>query len=118
MRNAAGFSEKQIHGGQFTRCARNDKLIYRPVALGRQSPNSSSSGSFKLAPPATNPESRGERLLQARVAWSKVKTKPPALSTRAAPPATSHSCFGVNVKVASASPAETRANLYATEPMG
>src|ERR1700722_2221911 len=36
----------------------------------------------------------------------------------ASPAATSHSCLGESVQVASASPAATSANLYATDPVG
>src|SRR6266700_3501833 len=61
---------------------------------------------------------RGDLLLHCRGELANVRTRPPALSTRAAPAATSHSCLGVNVNVASAKPAETKASLYATDPMG
>src|SRR5215470_4394862 len=60
---------------------------------------------------------RGDLLLHRREEFSRVRATPPAFSTRAVPAATSHSCFGVKVNVASAKPAATRASLYATEPV-
>src|SRR6185369_6295072 len=74
--------------------------------------------SFIYGPQAIRPDILGDRLLQRSGVSSSVLTKPQELSTRAAPAATSHSCFGVSVNVASSNPADTRASLYATEPIG
>src|SRR5262245_19310052 len=65
-----------------------------------------------------SPVIKGFFWLHSSGAHSSLLTKPPPLSTNAAPAATSHSCLGVNVNVRSAKPAATRANLYATEPIG
>src|SRR5580704_16765554 len=69
------------------------------------------SSSRKYGPEASRPESNGFLLLQRKGVFSRVLTNPPALSTNAAPAATSHSFLGVRVKVTSASPVETSASL-------
>src|SRR5215472_1328330 len=76
------------------------------------------SSSRNHGPLASSPESNGFLRLHSRGALSSVLTKPPELATKAAPAATSHSFFGVSVKVMSARPAATSPNLYATEPIG
>src|SRR5262249_34664406 len=69
------------------------------------------SSSRRNGPQATSPERSGFLLLHFRLPFSRVCTMPPALITRAAPAATSHSCFGVSVNVISARPADTSASL-------
>src|SRR6266568_2259535 len=69
------------------------------------------SGCRNLGPHAMSPERSGSLLLQRSSVFSRVWTHPSALTTRAAPPATSHSCFGINVNVMSAKPAATLASL-------
>src|SRR5271156_157806 len=89
-------------------------------AQGRQSrkpapvDTSSRKGRSRSIPVAENPTSPGSKgflLLNEGGTPSEVSTWPPAASKSATPPATSHSCFGTNVQVASAFPAATSANL-------
>ena len=65
----------------------------------------------KCGPPAIKPDNKGSRLFALKGDPFKVAAKPPALRTRAAPAATSHSFFGVSVNVMSARPADTSASL-------
>src|SRR5271163_3314390 len=67
---------------------------------------------------ATNPGRSILRRLNCNLAFPMQLTCPPAEFTSATPAAMSHSCLGDKVQVASARPAETRANLYAMEPVG
>src|SRR5262249_24864012 len=76
------------------------------------------SSSRRRGPEEIRPDNRGFLLLHCSSVFSRVRMKPPALETSAAPAATSHSFFGVKVNVVSASPADTSASLYATEPIG
>src|SRR5256885_3952944 len=69
------------------------------------------SSSARSGPQANMPGSSGDLLLQRTGRLSRERIKPPELSTRADPAATSHSFVGVRVNVASAKPAETKASL-------
>ena len=87
-------------------------MSYRAAEFaGRYSFTRASNSSRRKGPPASRPESSGDFRLQSNGEFSSVLMKPPALVTRAAPPAMSQSCFGVSVKVISARPAETSASL-------
>src|SRR4051812_29615435 len=90
---------------------------YERETSERRESKSETSSLRNSGPQAIRPESKGFLLLQRSSVLPRVCTYPPALSTRAAPAATSHSCFGVRVKVTSAFPAATSPSLYATEPM-
>src|SRR6266513_649677 len=91
--------------------AQRELALLSRAAAGKWSPRSASSSFSRLGPHARRPEIRGDLLLHRNEELSNVRTNPPALSTRAAPAATSPSCFGVRVNVASARPADTKASL-------
>src|SRR5256885_10625236 len=96
--------------GRVKRQGISSPLRFQVDALRFERTNALSSAA-RSGPQANMPGSSGDLLLQRTGRLSRVRTKPPELSTRAAPAATSHSFLGVSVKVASAKPAQTKASL-------